>query len=92
MQELLHILSNPTRLRILMCLARKSKNVAELIGTCGLAQSAVSQHLGKLKRAGLVASERRGKYVYYKLTYPEAATLADAMHKFIRRVMRSPNS
>lgn len=92
MHELLQILSNPTRLRILICLARGSKNVAGLIGTCGLAQSAVSQHLGKLKRAGLVASERRGKYVYYKLTYPEAATLALEMHKFIRRVSRASNS
>jgi DNA-binding transcriptional ArsR family regulator len=60
-------LSNPVRIKLLCCLSKKSKNVAELITNCGLAQSAVSQHLIKLKKADLVKTRRHGKFIYYSL-------------------------
>lgn len=79
-------LSNPTRLKLLRCLSKGKKNVAELIGTCGLAQSAVSQHLTKLKNAGLISDEKQGKFVYYSLVYPKVTILAQQIEKFIKEV------
>jgi len=69
-------ISNPVRIKLLMCLSDRPKNVEELIRTCGLSQSAVSQHLSKLKKAGILATKKEGKYVFYKLLYPEAAEIA----------------
>ena len=76
--------ANPVRLKLLCCLSKGRKNVRELISMCGLAQSAVSQHLTKLKQAGLVTDEKEGKYVYYFLVHPKAAKLAKQMEEFIK--------
>lgn len=67
---------NKVRTRLVLCLAQKSKNVTELINTCGLAQSAVSQHLTKLKLSGLVETKKEGKEVYYSLKYKKAAEIS----------------
>ena len=88
MNNILHTLANQIRIRILLCLADEPKSVQELINNCGLAQSAVSQHLVKLKRAGLVTSRRDGKFVYYRLTFPEAAILSLEIEEFIRKVSK----
>ncbi|HBY10400.1 hypothetical protein A2473_04050 [candidate division WWE3 bacterium RIFOXYC2_FULL_42_13] len=69
-------ISNPVRIKLLMCLSDRPKNVAELIRTCGLSQSAVSQHLSKLKKAGILGTKKEGKYIFYKLLYPEAVEIA----------------
>jgi len=75
-------LSNPVRLKLLICLTNGRKNVSGLIDKCGLSQSAVSQHLEKLKSAGLVSTESEGKYVYYSLTSPKTARIAQEILKF----------
>ena len=78
--------SNPVRLKLLCCLSKGKKNVRELIENCNLAQSAVSQHLLKLKKAGLIKYEREGKYVYYSLTNTKAAFLAHNLYEFAKEV------
>jgi len=67
---------NQIRTKLMLCLAFKPKNVTELISNCGLAQSAVSQHLAKLKLSGLVETKKEGKEVYYSLKYKKAAEIA----------------
>ena len=49
------------------CSPSTASTSRELTGILGLAQSGVSRHLGLLKDAGLVAEERDGVYVYYRL-------------------------
>lgn len=71
--SLFRVLGDPARLRLLRALSIDRFNVTELTGILGLAQSGVSRHLGLLKDAGLVAEERDGIYVYYRLARPEAA-------------------
>ncbi len=82
----LNALSNSIRLKLLCCLAKDKKNVQELINTCGLAQSAVSQHLKKLKKAGLVKDEKEGKFVYYSLTNSNVSKIANSLNDFIKEV------
>jgi ArsR family transcriptional regulator, arsenate/arsenite/antimonite-responsive transcriptional repressor len=69
-------LGNQVRAKLILCLAKKSKNVTQLISNCGLAQSAVSQHLTKLKKAKLVETKKEGKEVFYQLKYQKAADIS----------------
>lgn len=67
---------NRVRTKLILCLSHGSKNVTELIASCTLSQSAVSQHLGKLKQSGLVKAEKEGKEVFYSLAYKKAAEIS----------------
>lgn len=66
--DLLRLLGDDVRLRILRMLADEALNVSELTSILGIAQSGVSRHLGLLKDAGLVVEERSGGYAWYRLT------------------------
>ena len=67
------LLSDSTRLRLLMLVDREELSVAELAAITQLAQPRVSTHLAKLKEAGLVNDRREGVFVYYRM----AGTIAD---------------
>lgn len=82
--KIIYAFSNPVRLKLLCCLSKKSTNVEELIKNCGLAQSAVSQHLRKLKNAGLVKTQRRGKYIYYSLPNQKTGKLANEFYSYLK--------
>ena len=62
----LKLLSDPTRLRILMLLGQEALSVAELQEVLGMGQSRISTQLSQLKTAGLVLDERSGKNNIYK--------------------------
>lgn len=79
-------LSNEIRLKTLVCLASGEKNVTELISNCHLSQSAVSQHLEKLRKAGLVTTRKEGKEIYYSLKYLKSAKVARQIIDFAREV------
>ena len=62
-------LSDPVRLRIFyLLIARPELCVCHLTDALQLPQSTVSRHLNILKQAGVVQSERRGQWVYYRLS------------------------
>lgn len=78
--ELLKALANPTRLRIVHNLLNMGcHNVGCMEHVTGMSQSCISQHLQKLKAAGVVSSVRSGNEVYYKAASPEAARLVAAL-------------
>jgi len=60
-------IGNQVRVRLILCLSSKPKNVSEMITTCGLSQSSVSQHLSKLKKSGIVETKKVGKEVFYSI-------------------------
>ena len=63
--NLLRLLADPTRLRLLLLLEQEELSVAELQEVLGMGQSRISSHLAQLKRAAVVADRRVGKNVYY---------------------------
>src|SRR6476659_4831594 len=63
--NLLRLLADPTRLRLLLLLEQEELSVAELQQILGMGQSRISSHLAQLKRSGVVADRRVGKNVYY---------------------------
>lgn len=85
------IFANSSRLKLLICLDKSEKNVTELIKNCGLSQSAVSQHLEKLRNANFVTTKRRGKEIIYKLNSKKSAEIAQELIGFEKEVKRNEN-
>lgn len=66
--QLLKLLANETRLLILCRLvAEREMSAGAIVGAVGLGQSAVSQHLAKLRDDKLVATRRDGQTIYYRI-------------------------
>lgn len=63
--EALKAMANETRLKILCILRDGEYAVNEIVDLSGQSQSAVSQHLAKLRSAGLVKSRRDAQTIYY---------------------------
>lgn len=76
LSDLLRLLADPTRLRLLALLEREELTVAELAAVTGLAQPRVSTHLAKLKEAGLVIDRRAGVSAYYRPSVDLSAATA----------------
>jgi len=77
-------LSDPVRLRIAHLLVQRGELcVCHLTDVLQLPQSTVSRHLNILRNSGLVNSERRGKWVYYRFANnePQVTALADMLRK-----------
>jgi ubiquinone/menaquinone biosynthesis C-methylase UbiE/DNA-binding transcriptional ArsR family regulator len=62
----LRLLSDPSRVRILLLLEREELSVAELQEILSMGQSRISTHLAQLKQAGLVEDRRIGKSILYR--------------------------
>jgi DNA-binding transcriptional ArsR family regulator len=78
--SLLNALSNERRLMILCQLAEGEKSVGQLQPLLGLSQSALSQHLARLRKDGLVHTRRDSQTIYYTLASKEAHRLIDALY------------
>ncbi|MDV3134409.1 MULTISPECIES: ArsR/SmtB family transcription factor [Mycobacteriaceae] len=63
--ETFRMLSDPTRVKVLWALLQGETSVACLADLADAAPTVVSQHLAKLRLAGLVKSRRDGTFVYY---------------------------
>ena len=63
----LKLISDPSRLRLLLLLEREELSVAELQEILSMGQSRISTHLAQLKNAGLVEDRRQGKNSLYRL-------------------------
>ncbi len=68
----LKLLSDPTRIRILLLLSHEPLNVAELQEILGMGQSRISTQLSQLRQEGLVTSSRSGKNNVYAISAPDA--------------------
>lgn len=73
--RLLKLLANEQRLTVLCRLSGSELSVTELGEYVNLSQSALSQHLAKLRADGLVATRRDAQTIYYRLSDPIAERL-----------------
>ena len=74
MLKSLKLLTDPTRLRILLLLEAEALSVADLQELLGMGQSRISTQLSQLKGGGLVRDERSGKHNFYRSEMPTALT------------------
>lgn len=77
---LLKQLANEKRLWILCQLIEKEMTVSELNACVDLSQSALSQHLSKLRADGLVTPRKEGLSVYYSLKSEEVKRILSTLH------------
>ena len=75
------VLSHEARLRVLCDLVGGERTAGELVERSGLSQSALSQHLGKLRDEGLVATRREGVSIFYRIANSDAARILGVLHE-----------
>ena len=81
--EVLRAITHPLRMRILEYIDQQGAiNVNRIYSALNLEQSITSQHLRILRHAGLVDTERRGKFIHYRISYAKIARAVAAIHKF----------
>ena len=76
---LLKSIANRHRLRIIRLLAEKEHSVGELEKIVGLSQSALSQHLARLRRDKMVTTRRNAQTIYYSLAGSLPRSLVDSI-------------
>ncbi len=79
--ELLKAMSNERRLLILCLLAEGERSVGQLERLVSLSQSALSQHLARLRRDRLVTTRRDAQTIYYSLNGNLARDILAALHE-----------
>jgi ArsR family transcriptional regulator, virulence genes transcriptional regulator len=80
--ELLKALANPHRLQILCVLGDAELSVGELNEHLPLSQSALSQHLAKLRSDELVTTRRESQTIYYRIQPGPAQEIIQILHKY----------
>lgn len=76
----LALVANAKRLLILCELAKGERSVGSLQTAVGLSQSALSQHLAKLREAGMVETRREGQTIHYRIGDPDTEALMAALY------------
>ncbi len=82
---LLKTLGNEHRLMILCTLLEGERSVGDLVEKIGLSQSALSQHLARLRREGLVRTRRSSQTIYYRVSGVEAQAVLATLHSLYCR-------
>jgi rhodanese-related sulfurtransferase len=74
-------LSSPTRIEFLELLAQAERSVDQLATLTGTSVANTSQHLQKLRQAGLIVGRKEGLYVFYRLAGDEVVQMLSAMSR-----------
>lgn len=77
---MLKSLAHPSRLLVLCALVDREHTAGELEQLVGLSQSAVSQHLAKLRKEGIVTTRREAQKIFYALSDENVKRILETMH------------
>jgi ArsR family transcriptional regulator len=78
---LMRSLSHGARLRVLCDLVGGEKSAGELVQASGLSQSALSQHLARLRGDGLVATRREAQTIHYRVADPKVLKIVRLLYE-----------
>jgi len=92
LEQLFRALADSTRLRLLNLVADREICVCYFVEILGLSQPKVSRHLAYLRRAGLVAARREGKWMHYRLALPADPAAAGVLRETLRHLRRKPET
>ncbi len=81
-ERLFKVLGDQSRLCILEALAGGERSVSEILERTGLAQTLASFHLRILREAGILATDRRGPFIYYRLANESLPNLLEACSRY----------
>lgn len=82
--ELLRALAHPLRMQLLAFIDKSgSVNVNRIYNTLQLEQSITSQHLRVLRQQNLVSTQRKGKFIHYRVNYEQVSKTVEAVNVFL---------
>lgn len=81
--EFFRVLGHPARVRILELLREGERTVGDLQAELHLDSSGTSQHLGALRKQGLLESRREGTSVYYRVRDPRLFQLLEVARQIL---------
>ena len=91
--SVLKSIAHEGRLLVLCYLSEVGEmSVGDLAERVGLSQSALSQHLAKLRAEGLVATRKQAQTVYYRIDQPKVLTLLSVLHDLYCPALGSANA
>jgi ArsR family transcriptional regulator, arsenate/arsenite/antimonite-responsive transcriptional repressor len=80
---LFRALGDPTRLRLLNLIADQEICVCYFTEVIGVPQPKISRHLAYLRKAGIVAARREGKWMHYRLATPSGPHAASILRSVL---------
>ena len=90
LDSLFRAMADPTRLRLLNLIADREICVCYLVEILEISQPKVSRHLAYLRRAGIVASRREGKWMHYRLVTPKEDGGAGVLRETLKYLKAMP--
>ena len=87
---LFRALADPTRLRLLNLVADKEICVCYFVEILGISQPKISRHLAYLRRAGIVAARRQGRWMHYRLVTPRDAVASAILKETLTHLRQRP--
>ena len=78
--QFLKSLAHKDRLKLLCVLLDNELTVAEIEAEVGASQSAVSQHLSRLRAEGILSSRREGRQIHYRIADPMVRNLIELLY------------
>ena len=91
LDQLFRALADPTRLRLLNLIAGREICVCYLVEILGMSQPKVSRHLAYLRRAGIAAASRQGKWMHYRLAVPQDQVAASILKETLDHLRQRPD-
>ena len=90
LHHLFRALADPTRLRLLNLIAGREICVCYFVEILGISQPKISRHLAYLRKAGIVASRREGKWMHYRLRTPRDEIAAGILLETLQHLSTKP--
>lgn len=87
---LFRALADPTRLRLLNLIGNREICVCYFVEILGVSQPKISRHLAYLRKAGIVASRRDGKWMHYRLSMPRDEAAAWILRETLKHLQIKP--
>jgi ArsR family transcriptional regulator len=87
---LFRALADRTRLRLLNLIADKEICVCYFVEILGISQPKISRHLAYLRRAGIVATRRQGRWMHYRLLAPGDAVASAILKETLAQLRQMP--
>ena len=77
----LKVIAHPMRLKILCHLSTGELTVQEIVSKAGSSQSNISQHLGQMRKKGILLSHRDANRVYYRISDLQLLTIIEQIRE-----------
>jgi ArsR family transcriptional regulator len=91
LELLFRALADPTRLRLLNLIAGSEICVCFFVEILGISQPKISRHLAYLRRAGIVAARRQGRWMHYRLLAPQDPAVSSILKETLTHLRERPD-